>query len=115
VFDLFRHPRFTLLASPGDGAAGQTGVIGKLFKELDDRFPGMVTGRLISRDRTDGFDIDSNVTDATGQFAQRYEVGDDGRLVLVRPDMYVGLNAALCDAGKLGDYLAQWCRVAVAP
>jgi 2-polyprenyl-6-methoxyphenol hydroxylase-like FAD-dependent oxidoreductase len=110
VFDLFRHPRFTLLASPGDEAAGQIGVIGKLFNELEDRFPGMVTSRLISRGRADGFDSDSNVTDTTGQFPQRYEIGGDGRLVLVRPDMYVGLNAALCDAGKLTDYLAQWCR-----
>jgi NADPH-dependent dioxygenase len=112
VFDLFRHPRFTLLASPGDGAAGQLGVIGKLFAELDDNFPGMVASRLISRDPADGFDIDSNVTETTGQFAQRYEIGDDGRLVLVRPDMYVGLNVALCDAGKLPGYLAQWCREA---
>ena len=107
-------PRFTLLASAGDGAAGQTGVIGKLFAELDDRFPGMVTNWLISRDRADGFDIDSNVTDATGQFARHYDISDDGRLVLVRPDMYVGLNAALCDAGKLSGYLAQWCRQTVA-
>jgi NADPH-dependent dioxygenase len=112
VFDLFRHPRFTLLASPGDGAAGQLGVIGKLFAELDDHFPGMVASRLISRDPAEGFDIDSNVTETTGQFARRYEIGDDGRLVLVRPDMYVGLNVALCDAGKLPGYLAQWCREA---
>jgi hypothetical protein len=108
VFDLLRHPRFTLLASPGDGTAGQTGVIGKLFDELDDRFPGMVTSRLISRSRVEGFDIDCNVTDTTGEFAQRYEISGDGRLVLVRPDMYVGLSAALCDAGRLLDYLAQW-------
>ncbi len=108
VFDLLRHPRFTLLASPGDGTAGQTAVIGKLFDELDDRFPGMVTSRLISRSRVDGFDLDCNVTDTSGEFAQRYEISGDGRLVLVRPDMYVGLSAALCDADRLLDYLARW-------
>ena len=35
------------------------------------------------------------------------------RLVLVRPDMYVGLSVALDDAGRLPEYLGYWYRQSV--
>jgi NADPH-dependent dioxygenase len=108
VFDLLRHPRFTLLASPGDGKSGQADIIAKVFAEVASRFPGEVAGRLITSRPAAGFDIDSNPVETTGEFATRYEIGAEGRLVLIRPDMYVGLNAALCDAGRLPEYLGYW-------
>jgi NADPH-dependent dioxygenase len=113
VFDLFRHPGFTLLASPGDGNSGQLAVIGKVFDEIRSRFPGLVAPRLITRATAAGFDSDCNPADTAGEFASRYAIGTDGRLVLVRPDMYVGLNVTLDDAGRLPEYLGYWYRESV--
>jgi NADPH-dependent dioxygenase len=110
LFDLLRHARFTLLASPGDGKSGQAGIIGKVFDDLAARFPGLVACRLITAEPAAGLDIDSNPVDATGEFAARYQIGAEGRLVLIRPDMYTGLNAALGDAGKIAEYLSYWYR-----
>jgi NADPH-dependent dioxygenase len=108
VFDLLRHPRFTLLASPGDGKSGQADVIGKVFDDLGARFPGKVNCRMITTEPAAGFDIDSNPVENTGEFAARYGIGNEGRLALIRPDMYVGLNAALGDAAALAEYLGYW-------
>jgi 2-polyprenyl-6-methoxyphenol hydroxylase-like FAD-dependent oxidoreductase len=108
VFDLLRHPGFTLLASPGDGKAGQADIIAKVFDDLAVRFPGMVASRLISAAPVEGLDLDSNPIDTTGEFADRYGIGAEGRLVLIRPDMYVGLNACLGDAARLAEYLGYW-------
>jgi 2-polyprenyl-6-methoxyphenol hydroxylase-like FAD-dependent oxidoreductase len=108
VFDLLRHPGFTLLASPGDGEQGQLAVIGKAFNEIRDRFPGLVATRLVSQEPATGFDFDCSVLDTAGEFADQYSIGREGRLVLVRPDMYVGLSVAMDDAGRLAEYLDYW-------
>jgi NADPH-dependent dioxygenase len=108
VFDLLRHPGFTLLASPGDGRTGQLAAIGKAFDEIRSLFPGLVASRLISPSQAPGFDFDSSVLDTAGEFGDRYAIGGDGRMVLVRPDMYVGLSVAVEDAGRLGEYLGYW-------
>jgi 2-polyprenyl-6-methoxyphenol hydroxylase-like FAD-dependent oxidoreductase len=108
VFDLLRHARFTLLASPGDGQSGQADIISKVFDDLATRFPGKVAGRMITTEPAAGLDIESNPVDTTGEFASRYEIGTEGRLVLIRPDMYVGLNAALGDAARIAEYLRYW-------
>ena len=108
VFDLLRHPGFTLLASPGDGENGQLAVISKTFKEIRSRFPRLVATRLVSQEPATGFDFDCSVPDTAGEFASRYAIGGDGRMVLVRPDMYVGLSVAIDDAGRLAEYLDYW-------
>jgi hypothetical protein len=38
--------------------------------------------------------------------AERYGVGDEGGLVLVRPDGYIGLRAELGDEAAVASYLA---------
>jgi NADPH-dependent dioxygenase len=115
LFDLFRHPGFTLLASPGDGDRGQLSVIGQVFDEIRSRFPGLVATRLISTAPAAGFDFDCNVLDTEGEFAGRYAIGAHGRLVLVRPDMYIGLSTTLQDAGRLPEYLGYWYREGTCP
>jgi hypothetical protein len=65
---------------------------------------------MITTEPCAGLDIDSNPVDTTGEFRLRYETGAEGRLILIRPDMYVGLNAALSDAEKIAEYLSYWFR-----
>jgi NADPH-dependent dioxygenase len=110
VFDLFRHPGFTLLASPGDGRSGQLPVIAKAFEEIRGRFPGLVATHLISPAPAAGFDFDRSLLDTGGEFADRYAIGPEGRMVLVRPDMYIGLSTTLQDAARLPEYLGYWYR-----
>jgi hypothetical protein len=83
-------------------------VIGKVFDDLDSRFPRQVACRMITSEPAAGFDLDRNPVETTGEFAARYAIGPEGRLVLIRPDMYVGLNLALADAARLPEYLGSW-------
>lgn len=50
--------------------------------------------------------FDEVVLDPERKVAERYGVGDDGGLILVRPDGYVGLRAELGDQRAIADYLA---------
>jgi NADPH-dependent dioxygenase len=112
VFDLYRHPHFTLLLVPGVDAVRDLETARSLVNQLQETYPGQVVPRLISREQPSGFDIDGWVADETGEFESAYATGAEGRLILVRPDMYIGLNAPLSDARYVAPYLSQWLRPA---
>lgn len=108
VYDVFRHPGFTLLIVPGTDAEAQLETARKLRAKIDAQYPDQVSCCLIS-DRTDaGFDFDHRVLDGTGEIRERYAIGEEGRLLLVRPDLYVGLPVLPEDASAIAAYLEQW-------
>jgi len=111
LYDLFRHPGFTLVAIPGSSSRG-TAVAEAAIRvrdALQERHPDRVRSFLITDggDET-GFDFDHRSPDETGEILERYEIGEDGRIILVRPDLYVGLNLAIEDADRVLDYLDTW-------
>lgn len=131
VYDVLRHPGFTLLIVPGADADAQISLGRQVRDELDRRFPGRVSSCLIrdarqtqaahpdpdravlarnlGADRADtGFDFDHAVPDETGEILERYGVGAEGRLILVRPDLYVGMVCTPEEWRAVPDYLAQW-------
>jgi hypothetical protein len=69
-----------------------------------------VATHLISPAPAAGFDFDRSLLDTGGEFADRYAIGPEGRMVLVRPDMYIGLSTTLQDAARLPEYLGYWYR-----
>ncbi|MGY4650764.1 hypothetical protein ACVWWN_004560 [Mycobacterium sp. URHB0021] len=61
------------------------------------------------RRRAKGFDQDHLVDDQLGELAQRYAIGcHDARVILIRPDMYVGAHSVLEDAGQVVDFIGTW-------
>ena len=110
VFDLFRHPYFTLLLVPARGGRRDLDIAQRLGSELEAVYPGQVIPRVISPEQPSGVDIDGWVADETGEFARAYGIESEGRLILVRPDMYIGLNAPLADSSHVITYLRQWLR-----
>ncbi len=109
VFDLLRHPYFTLLLVPGKDPNEATTVT-LLASAVTDAFAEQVRPVLIYREDPLGFDIDHAVHDELGRMRAAYQIGPDdaGRIVLVRPDMYVALNAAMTDANTVVPYLRTW-------
>lgn len=136
LYDVFRHPRFTLLVVPGADGESHLAIGRRLRDELDRRYPGQVLACLIpgvaehiaehpdpdrstkatglSAGRGDdlGFDFDHRVVDETGEILQRYGIGAEGRLVLVRPDLYVGMSCVPEEGAAILGYLEQWFRPA---
>jgi hypothetical protein len=55
-----------------------------------------------------GFDFDHRSPDETGEITDRYEIGAESRLILIRPDLYVGVSCVLTDAPLIAEYLDQW-------
>lgn len=108
VYDVTRHPGFTVLAIPGKDAAGHIEQACALRGELDEEFGGKVRVVLISDASDSGFDFDHLVPDETGEIRERYEIGDEGRFVLVRPDLYTGLPVLPGESEKIAEYLRQW-------
>jgi hypothetical protein len=51
--------------------------------------------------------FDAAIGDPARRVAGRYGVGDAGGLVVIRPDGYVGLRAALGDRAAVDAYLAR--------
>ncbi len=109
VYDVCRHPRFTLLVVPAQEDAAGTAETGeRLRDELERRFPGQVHCHLIGADARDGFDFDHRSPDETGEIAERYGLDERGRLILVRPDLYLGMICVPGEAPAVVEYLEQW-------
>ena len=108
AYDIFRHPQFTLLVVPGRDEQRHI-VLGRALRdELDRRYPGQVASFLISDNTSGGFDFDHLVPDEAGELRGRYEIGDEGRILLVRPDLYLGAAYLPDEAIAISEYLEQW-------
>ncbi|MDF2640554.1 MAG: Pentachlorophenol monooxygenase [Novosphingobium lindaniclasticum] len=117
VYDVLRHPQFTLLVIPGKDEERHVALGRAIRDELDRRFPGQVAGCLISGRSDGGFDFDHLVPDETGEVRERYQVGDEGRILLIRPDLYLGAACLPEEGASISEYLEQWFtpRVDAAP
>lgn len=134
LYDVFRHPRFTLLVVPGADVDSHLSAGRALRDELERRYPSQVVACLVPQGNTrmsehpdpdratkataspegrgddTGFDFDHRVCDETGEILARYGIGPEGRLILVRPDLYVGMSCVPEEAAAMLGYLEQWFR-----
>ena len=110
LYDVFRRPQFTLLVVPGESKEGDVRNGALARDELNEQFEGLVSTFLISQTREDLFDFDHQSRDTTGEFRERYQIDaeDRGRLVLVRPDLYIGLSCLPEEWSLVIEYMKQW-------
>jgi hypothetical protein len=108
LYDLLRHPGFTLLAALGRDSRDDLETTRSVVRRIDELYPGKVLVRIVSSEPPPGFHFDHWAPDETGEFKSAYSLGSEGRLILIRPDMYIGLNCDISDRDKLIPYLSQW-------
>jgi 2-polyprenyl-6-methoxyphenol hydroxylase-like FAD-dependent oxidoreductase len=107
LYDVCRHPRFTLLVVPGDSV--ETVEAGRLLRdELERRFAGQVHCHLVGAGTDSGFDFDHRTPDETGEIVERYELDARGRFILIRPDLYLGMACLPQEGAAVAEYLEQW-------
>lgn len=110
LYDACRHPQFTLLVAPGTASPDEVIDLGAAARdELNRLFPGHISTYLVSKTANEPrFDFDHQSEDELDEFTERYQIGPDGRLVLVRPDLYVGMACQPKEWGAVVKYLSQW-------
>jgi hypothetical protein len=91
LFDLTRHGSCTLLALPA--REGEQAALQASLKGLAHRFAPVVELRIVP---------------PTPALAQRYGASDEDRLLLLRPDGYVGYRGNAADLGALEMRLHEW-------
>lgn len=87
LFDLIRHPDFTLLAFGGEDGIGELERIGRCF---GDRYDKILRSHALPRSK---------------RLERYYGRHDKGRLYLIRPDGYIGYRCLATEADRLGDHL----------
>jgi 2-polyprenyl-6-methoxyphenol hydroxylase-like FAD-dependent oxidoreductase len=118
-----RSPRSLKGPRPGQAAPDVAGVEPALHAALAEAaghtalhvagqhdVPGPLAGadglrQLLVADRDPGT-FDAVVLDPDRRVAKRYGIGDEGGLVLIRPDGYIGLRAELGNQDAVASYLA---------
>ena len=119
-----RSPRRRKGPRPGEAAPDVTGVEPALHTALaegaghtalyvagEQDVPRPLAGadglrHLLVADRDPGT-FDAVLLDPDRRVAERYGIGDEGGLVLVRPDGYIGLRTELGDEAAVSSYLAR--------
>ncbi|KAK9446553.1 FAD binding domain-containing protein [Limtongia smithiae] len=112
IYDVLRRPQFTLLVVPSLEKPDQTVEQGvKIRGSLDKLYPGQVATYLISKTRLGKnalFDFDHWSLDSGEEFTKRYEIGHEGRMVLIRPDLYIAMTILPRDWSSVMQYMGQW-------
>ncbi|KAI1276061.1 pentachlorophenol monooxygenase [Xylaria sp. FL0933] len=115
VYDVYRRPQFTLLVVPDlspDRKPAQIAEAVRMRAAITERFPDHVCVYLISDRREEEFGFDNQSLNEVGELRDRYSIEKDGegegRLVLVRPDLYIALACELPRWEGILEYLAGW-------
>jgi 2-polyprenyl-6-methoxyphenol hydroxylase-like FAD-dependent oxidoreductase len=107
IFDLLRHPRFTLMLMPASNRAEEAAACREIVAQTSDRYNGALKCVVVSASPIDGFEAEAFAHDETGESALRYGRGQCGRLFLVRPDGYLGFVCQFQEREHLYAHLRQ--------
>jgi 2-polyprenyl-6-methoxyphenol hydroxylase-like FAD-dependent oxidoreductase len=109
LYDVLRHPGFTLLLVPREGSTDDLARAQEVAAGVRNAYGDKVFPVLVASGAADGFDEDHRVADQLGELAKQYEIDtDSARAILIRPDLYVGAHLNLADAEILVEYLRDW-------
>jgi NADPH-dependent dioxygenase len=91
LYDLTRHPSCTLIAVPA--REGGRATLQASLDGLARRFAAVLELRVVA---------------PSAAFAERYGASDEGQLLLLRPDGYVGFRGRASDVAALETRLHEW-------
>ena len=113
LYDICRHPGFTLLVLPGEGD-GAMDAARSVAHHVRGLFGRVVRTPIISRSAVEGLDYDDVECDRCGEVTAAYGDIAGGQMALIRPDLYVGFRGSLAARDALRAYLAKWIVTAPA-
>jgi hypothetical protein len=106
LYDIFRRTDFTLLLLPGRGT--KDGDVSRATAAaVKHRFGHRVKCAVIARQAVDGLDCDQAFEDPSESVREAYRCNGEGKMVLVRPDLYVDYLGSLSDVEGLSGHLQQ--------
>ena len=106
LYDIFRHTDFTLLLLPG--AAAKNGDVSRATATaVKHRYGHRVKCAVIARKAVDGLDCDQAFEDPSESVREAYRCNGEGKMVLVRPDLYVDYVGSLDDVEALSGHVQQ--------
>jgi hypothetical protein len=106
LYDIFRHTDFTLLLLPG-AAAKNSDVSRATATAVKHRYGHRVKCAVIARQAVDGLDCDQAFEDPSESVREAYRCNGEGKMVLVRPDLYVDYVGSLDDVEALSGHVRQ--------
>jgi len=103
LFSLFSHPNFTLLLIPSQDNNGEIALCRELSKKLASTYKTLLHHHLLaSLDLSEGTAITEQGID---NLRSAYELSNQGQLLLVRPDGYIGFRCLLSEREHLSTFL----------
>jgi len=108
LHDLFRHTDFTLMLLPETGNSSEIGQCATIAKILDERYGEHVQCIVVAGELVDGFDYDHTFIDYTGETGGVYGKSETGRMILIRPDLYIGYRSPINELAPLLEHLDSW-------
>ena len=106
LYDIFRHTDFTLLLLPG-ASATDGDVSRATITAVKHRYGHRVKCAVIARQAVDGLDCDQVFEDLSESVREAYRCNGEGKMVLVRPDLYVDYVSSLDDVEGLSGHMQQ--------
>lgn len=108
LHDILRHTGFTLLVLPNTESESESNNCEELVDRLYARYGDNVRCVAICDKAVDGFDFDHHFIDHTGEVNQVYGKSEQGRMILIRPDLYVAYRSLITEQKPLMDHLDFW-------
>jgi 2-polyprenyl-6-methoxyphenol hydroxylase-like FAD-dependent oxidoreductase len=109
LFDILRHPRFTLLMIPAEESFQEDEACGRLADELTVHYAATIKiVVLISAQAAKRRALGLSCIDETGDASRCYGPTGIDRLYAIRPDGFVGFCGRLADRERLTAWLDRW-------
>jgi len=106
MHDIYRHTRATLLMLPRTEADQQR--CRDLVDQIEQNYSNSVKCAVVARKRIEDISIDNSFVQTLDDLDHWYGKSDQGRLFLIRPDLYVGYASQLDEHVLLQEYLDHW-------
>lgn len=107
LYDLFRRPSFVALVVPRSQETQHLQLATQLREEMTRRFRDRVNTLLISEQKDTDFGPDYRFRSKERDMFEKYEIGEEGRVIVVRPDLYVGMTCVPEEWRATLEYIGQ--------
>ena len=108
LYELFAHPRFTLLGVLGQSEGPQVTHAAAALETVQDRFPSSIRFELVAPGVPHPWDGLLPIEDLEGKVRETLNVSEKGEFVLVRPDGYIGFRCKIDEFALLEQYLESF-------
>lgn len=106
VHDIYRHTKATLLMMPVNN--GEISFCRTLVDSINSEFDVSIKPAIIYQEAIEDVGIEFSFVNDLDNLQRWYGEGSQGRMFLIRPDMYVGYASSLTEREGLQQFLSHW-------